>query len=416
VTQVTEAPELRVRGERLISDLDTLARIGATTTGGVTRPAYSDDDLAARAVVREMMHAVGLDVRVDAGGNSVGTRAGRRADLPPLVIGSHTDTVPDGGRYDGALGVLAAIEVARLLNERNLMLRHPLEVVDFQNEEGGLIGSKIVAGRFSADALGLAATSGHTIGDGIKRLGGHVARLGEARRLPGSIAAYVELHIEQGRVLERAQTDIGIVEGIVGIHYWEVTFDGVASHAGTTPMADRHDALLAAARFVDAVHGVVTARSGTHVGTVGRLAVFPGGANVIPGRVVLTLELRDLGVATIAALFRDVETEGQRIAEQTGTTFAARPTLTSDPSPTDALVRRAIAEAADAVGLRCHSMPSGAGHDAQNMMALGPAGMIFVPSVNGISHSPAERTEDRDVVNGANVLLGALLRLDEALS
>ena len=151
------------------------------------------------------------------------------------------------------------------------------------------------------------------------------------------------------------------------------------------------------------------------MGTVGRLAVFPGGANVIPGRVVLTLELRDLDVGTIDALFHDVDAEGKRIARETGTAYAARPTLTSDPSPTDASVRRAIAHAADAAGLRSHSMPSGAGHDAQNMAALGPAGMIFVPSVNGISHSPVERTEDRDVVNGANVLLGALLRLDEAL-
>lgn len=408
--------DLRVHGDRLIAEIGALAQIGATTAGGVSRPAYSDDDLAARAVVRDMMRAAGLDVRVDAAGNSFGARPGSGGDLPPLVIGSHTDTVPDGGRYDGALGVLAAIEVARLLHEHNLMLRHPLEVVDFQNEEGGLIGSKIVADRFSAEALSLVATSGYTIAEGIRRLGGDPERLGEARRQPGSVAAYVELHIEQGRVLERAGIEVGVVEGIVGIHYWEVTFDGVASHAGTTPMADRHDALLAAARFVDAVHAVVIARSGRHVGTVGRLAVFPGGANVIPGRVVLTLELRDLDVGTIDALFHDVDAEGKRIARETGTAYAARPTLTSDPSPTDASVRRAIADAADAAGLRSHSMPSGAGHDAQNMAALGPAGMIFVPSVNGISHSPVERTEDRDVVNGANVLLGTLLRLDEALS
>jgi beta-ureidopropionase / N-carbamoyl-L-amino-acid hydrolase len=411
-----QSVDLRVHGDRLIAEIGALARIGATAAGGVSRPAYSDDDLAARAAVREMMRAGGLDVRVDAAGNSFGARPGSRGDLPPLVIGSHTDTVPDGGRYDGALGVLAAIEIARLLHEHNLMLRHPLEVVDFQNEEGGLIGSKIVAGRFAAGALGLVAQSGYTIADGIGRLGGDPARLDASRRQHGGIAAYVELHIEQGRVLERAGVEIGIVEGIVGIRYWEVTFGGVASHAGTTPMADRHDALLAAARFVDAVHAVVTGRSGRHVGTVGRFAVFPGGANVIPGRVVLTLELRDLDVATIGALFHDVDAEGKRIAQETGTSYAARPTLTSDPSPTDASVRRAITDAAGAAGLRSHSMPSGAGHDAQNMAALGPAGMIFVPSVNGISHSPVERTEDGDVVNGANVLLGALLRLDKALS
>jgi N-carbamoyl-L-amino-acid hydrolase len=244
-------------------------------------------------------------------------------------------------------------------------------------------------------------------------LGGDPARLDNARRAPGSIGGYLELHIEQGRVIERAGAEIGIVEGLVGIRYWEVTFNGVASHAGTTPMPDRHDALLAAARFVNAVHAVVTATPGHHVGTVGRLAVFPSGANVIPGRVVLTLELRDLRVETINALFEALEIEGRRIANDTGTTFAALPTLTNDPSPTHPTAQRAATEAAEALGLRTHRMPSGAGHDTQNMTALCPAGMIFVPSVNGISHSPAERTEDHDVINGANVLLGALLRMDQ---
>jgi beta-ureidopropionase / N-carbamoyl-L-amino-acid hydrolase len=403
---------LSVNGERLIADIAALAQIGATPHGGVNRPAYSDEDVTARRVVRNMMQEAGLDVRVDAAGNTVGRRTGSRTGLAPLVIGSHTDTVPDGGRYDGALGVLAAIEVARVLGDRGASLQHPLEVVDFQNEEGGLIGSKIVAGRLAADALGLVTASGITIGHGIERLGGDPTRLAEARRLPNSIAGYLELHIEQGRVIERAGAEIGVVEGLVGIRYWEVTFDGVASHAGTTPMADRHDALLAAARFVDAVHAVVTATPGQHVGTVGRLAVFPGGSNVIPGRVVLTLELRDLEVATMNALFERIVVEGQRIAADTRTRFVATPTLTNEPSPTHPRARAAIADAARALGLRSHEMVSGAGHDAQNMAMLGPAGMIFVPSVGGISHSPAELTIDRDVVNGANVLLGALLRMD----
>lgn len=405
-----------VRGDRLLAEIAALARMGATATGGVSRPAYSDADLAARAAVRDMMRAAGLEVRVDAAGNSFGARRGSRPDLPPLVIGSHTDTVPDGGRYDGALGVLAAIEVARVVHEQNLMLRHSLEVVDFQNEEGGLIGSKIVSGRFAADALRLVAASGYTISNGIDRLGGDPEHLDAARREPGSVAGYLELHIEQGRVLERTGADIGVVEGLVGIRYWEVTFDGVASHAGTTPMADRHDALLAAARFVDTVHAAVTARPGRHVGTVGRLAVFPGGANVIPGRVVLTLELRDLDLRTIDTLFSDIDASGRRIAEETGTAFTATPTLTNNPSPMHPDVQRAVASAAAELGLRCHAMPSGAGHDAQNMATIAPAGMIFVPSVNGISHSPAELTEDRDVINGTNVLLGALLILDRAFS
>jgi N-carbamoyl-L-amino-acid hydrolase len=405
----------RVNGARLLADLDALARIGATAAGGVSRPAYGDDDVAARSHVRELMRRAGLAPRVDAGGNTFARRDGTEAGLPPIVIGSHTDTVPDGGRYDGALGVVAALEVARTIVERDVALRHPLEVVDFQNEEGGLVGSKIVAGKLRPDELSFVATSGRTIGDGIRLLGGDPERLGDARIPAGGVAAYLELHIEQGRVLERAGADVGVVEGLVAIRYWEVTFDGVASHAGTTPMADRHDALLAAARFVDAVNAVVVGTPGRHVGTVGRLAVFPGGANVIPGRVVLTLELRDLDPAVIDGLFARIEAEGRRIAAANGTTVTMRPTLANAPAPTHPLVRDAVADAARALGLRPHLMPSGAGHDAQNMTAIAPSGMLFVPSVNGISHSPAERTEDADVINGANVLLGAVLRLDAAL-
>jgi N-carbamoyl-L-amino-acid hydrolase len=406
---------LRINGPRLLADLAALAEIGGTPAGGVSRPAYGDLDIAARKTVREMMTAAGLTPRVDAAGNTFARRAGRTADSPPIIIGSHTDTVPDGGRFDGALGVMAALEVARTLAEHDVAMRHPLEVVDFQNEEGGLIGSKIASGKFTPDALSLVTTSGRTIGDGIRMLGGDPARLDEAVMKPGSIAGYLELHIEQGRVLDRASADIGVVEGLVGIRYWEVTFNGVASHAGTTPMADRHDALLAAARFVDLVHAVVTSRPGRHVGTVGRLAVFPGGANVIPGKVVLTLELRDLDPAVIDKLFSRLQPEAQRIAQGTGTTVHMEPTLTSAPSPTDPRVREAVTGAAQDLGLRPHLMVSGAGHDAQNMAGIGPSGMLFVPSVNGISHSPLEFTKDEDVVNGANALLAAVLRMDAVL-
>jgi N-carbamoyl-L-amino-acid hydrolase len=402
---------LRVNGDRLLRDLASLARIGTTAAGGVSRPAYSDLDVEARGVVREWMREAGLDVRIDAAGNTFGSRPGSES-LPPLLIGSHTDSVPDGGRFDGPLGVLSALEVARTLDEQGIKLRHSLEVVDFQNEEGGLVGSRIVAGRFEHDALQLRAVSGFTIGDGIARLGGNAARIADARRGIGSIAGYLELHIEQGRILERAKRDIGVVEGLVGINYWEVTFDGVASHAGTTPMADRHDALLAAARFVDAVHETVTTRAGRHVGTVGRLAVYPGGANVIPGRVVLTLELRDLDPAVVASLFETISARARDIATKTGTSVSMTPTHSNAPSPTHPAAQDAVRRAATALGLTTHDMVSGAGHDAQNMSVLGPAGMIFVPSVNGISHSPAELTKDEDILNGANVLLGAVLRLD----
>jgi beta-ureidopropionase / N-carbamoyl-L-amino-acid hydrolase len=406
---------IRVQDDRLLADLRSLAAIGATTGGGVNRPAYGDGDLAARDLVRQWMRDAGLDVRMDAAGNTFGRLHGPRSDARPIVIGSHTDTVPDGGRFDGALGVLAALEVVRTIAGQSVALRHPLEVVNFQNEEGGLAGSRAVAGRLSASDLTMKAVSGYSLGDGIRRLGGDPDRLSAAVLAPGSIAAYVELHIEQGRFLERGGFDIGIVEGIVGIRYWEVTFDGVASHSGTTPMADRHDALLAAGRFIDAVHDAVTSSPGRHVGTVGRLTVSPGAPNVIAGRVTLTLELRDLDLARIDELFSAIASRAARIAADTGTRVALEPAHGVEPAPTDPTVREAIASAARDLGLSCLTMPSGAGHDTQNMAAIGPSGMLFVPSIEGISHSPREATHDHDVVNGANTLLGTVLCLDRAL-
>ncbi len=404
-----------VDGSHLLDRLRDLAAIGATAAGGggVTRPAYTDDDLKAREVVRGWMREAGLSVRVDTAGNTFARLEGRDPALPPIVIGSHTDTVPDGGRYDGALGVLAALEVARTLGASGERLRHPLEVVDFQNEEGGIVGSKAAVGRLDAAELTRTAVSGFTLGDGIRRLGGDPDRLADCVLASGSRAAYVELHIEQGRVLERGATDIGIVEGIVGIWYWDVTFDGVASHAGTTPMADRHDALLAAARFVDAVHGIVTTVPGRHVGTVGRLVIHPAAANVIAGRVVATLELRDLVASTVETLYAAIESRAGEIARDTGTTVQFRPTTHVTPAPTHPRVRDAIAQAACDLGLSTMLLPSGAGHDAQQMTAVCPSGMIFVPSVDGLSHSPRELTKDRDCINGANVLLGVVRKIDD---
>jgi N-carbamoyl-L-amino-acid hydrolase len=401
-----------IDGKHLLARLRELATIGATADGGVSRPAYSDDDLRAREVVREWMRAAGLDVRVDAAGNTIGRLASGDPTLPPIVIGSHTDSVPDGGRYDGALGLLAALEVARTIALGGEKLRHPIEVIDFQNEEGGIVGSRAVTGRLPAAELSRVAVSGFTLGDGIRRLGGDPDRLSDAVLTPGSRAAYVEVHIEQGRFLERGGIAIGIVEGIVGIWYWDVTFEGVASHAGTTPLSERHDALLAAARFVDAVNGIVTSMPGRHVGTVGRLAIHPGAANVIPGRVVATLELRDLVAATVEKLYASIESRAQDIARATGTTVQFRFSNHVTPAPTDARVRDAIAGAAAALGLGTMVLPSGAGHDAQQMTAICPSGMIFVPSVEGLSHTPRELTKDQDCINGANVLLGVVRQLD----
>lgn len=402
----------RVDADRLLAMMSALARFGDTGDGGVHRLAYTETDLEARAWVARKMAEAGLEVRVDAAGNLLGRRPGT-ADLPPILVGSHIDTVPHGGAYDGALGSLAALEVAWTLEDRGLRTRHPLEVVIFQNEEGGLVGSEALVGELSRDALDRESQSGKTLGEGIAFLGGDPDRLSEAAQKPGDVAAYLELHIEQGAVLEETGTDIGVVEGIVGIDWWDVTVTGHANHAGTTPMDRRRDALLAAARFVDAVNRVVTSEPGRQVGTVGRIEASPGAPNVIPGRVEVSLELRDLDAGKIDRLSRRIRAEAEDIAEATGTeiTFEDQE-LGIEPALTDERIQRAVEEAAAALGLSSMRMPSGAGHDAQSLAALGPIGMVFIPSVGGISHSPQEHSKPEDVVNGANVLLRTLLAID----
>jgi N-carbamoyl-L-amino-acid hydrolase len=392
-----------------------LARIGRDPRGGVSRLAYSDADREARALVMQGMREASLEPAVDAAANIFGRRAGSVAGLAPLLFGSHVDSVPNGGDFDGPLGMLSAIEVAHTLADAGTLLRHPIEVVNWSNEEGGLYGSRAASGTLPAAELANMSASGRTVADGIRFLGGDPEHIVAARRSAGSIAGYLELHIEQGAVLEASGIDIGVVEGLVGIWQWDVTITGVTNHSGTTPMEGRHDALLAAARFVDMVNRVVRAEPGRQVGTVGRIEASPGAPNAIAGRVVCTLELRDLDAPKVERLFARIQDEARGIGDGTGTSFAFANLISTTPAPSDARMRKAVANAAGALGLSSVEMPSGAGHDAQEMARLGPMGMIFVPSVGGVSHSPAELSHPRDVENGANVLLGALLEADRVL-
>jgi N-carbamoyl-L-amino-acid hydrolase len=403
---------LRVNGARLNQSLGDFGAIGKTAAGA-QRVAYSETDRRARAFAMDLMRAAQLEVTVDPAGNIIGRRPGSDASRPPVLFGSHIDSVPDGGDYDGVVGSLSAIEVARTLAEQNVRTRHPLEVVIFQNEESGLMGSKAMAGILTERDLALVNKSGHSVREGIGLLGGDAARLSAARRAPGSIAAYLELHIEQGAVLEEAGIDIGVVEGIVGIGWWDVTIEGFANHAGTTPMNRRRDAMLSAAKFIQAVNRIVRGEPGRQVGTVGRIEALPGAPNVIPGLVRTSLEIRDLDAAKIERLFGAVETAAHEIGREDGTGFTFRQANDNQPAPTDPRIRDVIRTAARELGLTTRDMPSGAGHDAQDMAHLGPVGMIFVPSVGGISHSPRELTRPADVENGANVLLGAVLALAE---
>jgi N-carbamoyl-L-amino-acid hydrolase len=407
-------PQLRVNGARLMTHLNGLAEFGKNPQGGVSRVAYSEADRLGREYVMGLMRAAQLDPTIDAAGNIIGHRAGSDAKLPPLLFGSHVDSVPEGGNYDGVVGSLSAIEVAQTLGENKITTRHPLEVIIFQNEKGGLIGSRAIDGELTAAELDLVSRSGKTIREGIRFLGGDPTKLVGVKRKRGDIAAYLELQIEQGGILEATRTDIGIVEGIVGINWWDVTIEGFANHAGTTPMDQRQDALLAAAKFIEAVNRVVNRMPGRQVGTVGRLQALPGAPNVIPGKVILSLELRDLDATKINLLYQKIHDEAQQIGAASKTTFDFKEINVNIPAPTDERIRALIGEAAKELGLTTRLMPSGAGHDAQDMARLAPVGMIFVPSARGISHSPREFSRPEDIANGANVLLHTLLKLDRS--
>jgi N-carbamoyl-L-amino-acid hydrolase len=403
---------LRVDGTRITQHLAALAEFGKNPQGGVSRVAYTAADRLGREAAQVWMREADLAVSVDFAGNLVGRRPGRDASLKPILLGSHIDSVPEGGNYDGDVGSLSAIEVARTLAAGRVTLRHPLEILLFQNEEGGTIGSHAIASGLSPAELDRVAQSGKTIREGIRFLGGDPDRLESVRRAKGSIAAYLELHIEQGGTLDESKIPIGVVLGIVGIRHWDVTIEGFANHAGTTPMNHRKDALLVAAQCIQAVNRIVRSMPGRQVGTVGRIRVEPGAYNVIPGKVVFGLELRDLDDAKTMRLFRQIEAECRRLARAGGTAISFQENLAILPALTDPGIRRTIAAAARSLGLASLALPSGAGHDAQELARIGPVGMIFVPSVAGISHSPKEFSRPPDIENGANVLLHTLLALD----
>jgi N-carbamoyl-L-amino-acid hydrolase len=403
----------RVNAQRIHEHLSALSKFGANPQGGVSRVAYSDADLQGRNYAISLMKQAGLDVHIDAAGNIVGTRPGTGTGLKPLLIGSHIDSVPMGGNYDGDVGSLSAIEVAQAIQEKRITLRHPLEVIIFQNEEGGTIGSQALGEGLSEKILNLVSQSGKSIREGTRAVGGNPEQLAAARRQPGSIAGYFELHIEQGGSLEREKIDIGVVEGIVGILHSDVTIEGFANHAGTTPMDQRRDALLSAARFIEKVNHVVTSVPGRQVGTVGWIKVEPGAYNVIPGKVVLGLELRDLDEAKCVSLFKQIQTEAEGLGRQNQTRFTFTEPVLSHPALTDKSFQKLIDETARSLGFTTKVMPSGAGHDAQEIARLGPVGMIFIPSIGGISHSPKEFSRPQDIENGANVLLQTVLAFDK---
>jgi N-carbamoyl-L-amino-acid hydrolase len=412
-----------VNQQRLWGTLEKLSEFGrpagAGFEGGVTRLGFSDEDLGARAYVMALMREAGLEVRVDPAGNIFGRRAGTE-NLPVILFGSHIDSVPRGGNFDGDVGSLGAIEVIRALNDHNVRTRHPLEVVIWTNEEGhhfgrGLFGSSAAAGLLEADVLVRRDEKGMSVADWLRRYGQDPDKLSAARIEKGKLAAYIELHIEQGGVLDERKIQIGVVEGIVGIHWWTCQATGFANHAGTTPMDRRQDALAAAARAALAVREEVRAEPGRQVGTVGYVKVEPGARNIIPGRVEFPVELRDLDAAKVLRIWARIQRRFAQIAQEENVTLECAPLQADKPALTNATIREVIRESARAAGLSTLDMPSGAGHDAQQIAHLAPIGMIFVPSRGGISHSPKEYSSPKDVANGAEVLYRTILYLDKKL-
>lgn len=416
----TAPPARQVNRERLWETLQKLSEFGRNPEGGVSRVGFTEADVAGRTYVTTLMREAGLTVRVDAAGNIHGRRTGAE-NLPVLLFGSHIDAVPHGGNFDGDVGSLSAIEVIRALSEAKTTTRHPLEVVIWTNEEGGrfysgLFGSSVAAGLVPAEAVNRRDEHGETLAYWLKRLGGDPNHLAEARIAPGSVAGYIELHIEQGAILDEAGIPIGVVQGIVGISLRSCTATGFANHAGTTPMNRRRDALLAASRAALAVREEVRAEPGRQVGTVGEMKVEPGASNVIPGRVTFSVELRDLDAAKVERTGERILKRFDAISREENVNIECTAPDFHAPALTDARFQDAIRASARAAGLATLDLPSGAGHDAQNVARFAPMGMIFVPSRGGISHSPLEYTAPEQVANGAEVLYRTILRLDALLN
>ena len=409
---------LQVNGDRFMQTLVDIGNIGTLDNGGVRRLAFGPEDVQARKTVRRWMEAAGMTVNIDAAGNMIGCYPGRYPQAPALATGSHLDTVPNAGIYDGTYGVLAGVEVARTLHEQGIQLDHSLEVIVFADEERTMIGSKAMTGQASLNPDYYAHPHYAPIQPSLKNIGGDWTQLPSAQRQPGSLSAFVELHVEQGPVLEAEEVAVGLVTGIVGQRRYLITIEGQASHAGTTPMPMRRDALVAAAQVVLAVNQIGTTQdgellTGDQVATVGSMKLSPNVANTIPGKVELTLDIRDLSNDCLDHMVATLEAEMAAIATATDTHIQLRPQLRNEPVPANSHIQSTIGTVCQDLGLSGCTLPSRASHDAQIMASITDMGMIFVPSEGGISHAETEYTSPDHCVTGVNVLLHTLLRLDQ---
>lgn len=419
---MSTAPRALIDAQRLWRRVETLSTITLPNQPW-TRRAFSPEFQKSREWLREQMAQAGLSVRLDAAGNLIGRRAGRNDALPPLMTGSHCDTVISGGRFDGVIGVLAGVEVAQALEESGTILDHALEVVDFLSEEPSdygisCIGSRGMTGVLTSDMLAATNPQGETLMQGLERIGANPEELQPPLRRPGDVAAFVELHIEQGPVLEKAGLPIGVVSNIVGIRRVLFSVVGQPDHAGTTPMDIRRDALVGAACLIERANSMAAAQKGkTHyvVATIGRLSLTPNAANAVPGFVEMILEVRSDARRVLDQFPEELLASVQDRLKELRVSASFKPVSRAEPTGCSALVMDAVLAAATELEYESQVLPSGAGHDAAYMAACGPMGMIFIPCLNGRSHCPEEWIEPRQLADGARVLHRTLTLLDGRL-
>ncbi|WP_429999567.1 Zn-dependent hydrolase [Metabacillus fastidiosus] len=400
-----------INDSRLLQHLQDLSQIGRNEeTGGINRFSFTPEEQQAIELVVSYMEEAGMTVVVDAVGNIIGTYG---EGNETIMLGSHIDTVPEGGKYDGALGVLAAIEVVQTIHEQQLSPSKKIEIVAFKDEEGtrfgfGLIGSRAIAGLLTHQQLQQTDEAGISIEEAMKQFQLSPFPLEKAKR--NDIRAYLEMHIEQGKVLEIEDLPVGVVTGIAAPLWLEVTVTGVSEHAGATPMPTRHDALTAASEMILAIEQMLKDTTDS-VATVGKLNVEPNGVNVIPGKVTFTIDIRDIDEQRISILENAILKQLQKIAERRNVILSSQVLQRVKPAKTDATLQQQLKDSIEKYGIRSHSLISGAGHDAMNIAAVAPIGMLFVRSKDGISHNPLEYSSDEDIVIATNIFYETVLEL-----
>jgi len=404
--------DVRVDGSRFRERFESFNEIGATESGGVNRPALSDENREARDTLVEWFEDAGLSVTVDEMGNIFGRREGANPDLAPVLFGSHVDSQYNGGRFDGIVGVLGALEVVETLNDADETTERPLEVVAWSNEEGvrfqpDMLGSGVFCDVFDREyAYSREDKDGNRFGEELERIGYR----GEAPCEPRDLHCYFEVHVEQGPFLEQEELPVAAVEGVFGFSWMNVSFEGQANHAGPTPMDMRHDALVGASDVIQAVRRITATGGVDLVGTVGSLDVWPNAINVIPETVELTVDFRSYDDAAVDAAVEQIEAEIAHVAEREGLDYEFEQIMRVDADPFDADCIETVVDAIEERGHDYTRLVSGAGHDANYLNTICPTSMIFVPSVDGISHRESEFTEWEDVLVGTDVLLGAVRR------